>query len=196
VNLLCALAAAAFVVAVPAAQSASRVGGFYMAAPEGWHPVTAEGMVANLQVQIDPAQMRQIVTNLSASTVLAVYQKYLPAQHRGLIPKVQVTLRRSPAKTFDGFRMAVARSAEQLRKVFPDVTFIQPLHEVSVGGRRGVSFTATYSLDTKTAGTLQVRALTYAIPNDDTFFQFSMTDGSGEDCVAIFAELMRTVRFE
>ena len=119
-NLLCALAAAAFVVAVPAAQSASRVGGFYMAAPEGWHPVTAEGMVANLQVQIDPAQMRQIVTNLSASTVLAVYQKYLPAQHRGLIPKVQVTLRRSPAKTFDGFRMAVARSAEQLRKVFPD----------------------------------------------------------------------------
>lgn len=34
-NLLCALAAAAFVAADPAVQSASRVGGFYMAAPQG-----------------------------------------------------------------------------------------------------------------------------------------------------------------
>jgi hypothetical protein len=57
VHLLSAVAAATFVMALPAAQGASRPGGFYMEAPPGWHPVTTEGMVAIIQVQIDPAQI-------------------------------------------------------------------------------------------------------------------------------------------
>ena len=70
---------------------------------------------------------------MSTSTDVANYQKYLPAEHRGLIPRVHVVLRRNPAKTFDGFRAAIAKGADQLREFFPDATLIQPIHELSVG---------------------------------------------------------------
>ncbi len=191
-----ALAAAVLLTAVPLAQGVSQPVGFYMEAPQGWHPLKTEGMVANLQAQIDPARMRQILANMSSSTVLAVYQKYLPDKHPGLIPKIQVSVRRNPAKTFDAFRAAITKSADQLRELFPDMTLIQPIHDVSVGGRRAVTFTATYSMDTKVAGKLQVRSRAYAVPIDDYFFQFGFTDGSGEDCAAIFDALIGTVRFE
>lgn len=195
-NLRSALAAAVLVTAVPFAQGVSQPVGFYMEAPQGWHPVTTEGMVANLQAQIDPARMRQILTNMSSTTVLAVYQRYLPDEHRGLIPKIQVSVRRNPAKTFDAFRTAIIKSTDQLRALFPDMTLIQPVHEVSVGGRRAVTFTANYTVDMKIAGKLQVRSRTYAVPIDDSFFQLAFTDGSGEDCAAIFDALIGTVRFD
>jgi len=38
---------------------------------------------------------RQILTNISSTTVLAVYQEYLPDEHRGLIPKIQVSVPKS-----------------------------------------------------------------------------------------------------
>jgi hypothetical protein len=171
--------------------------GFEMAAPEGWHRITSEGIVENLgQVSMSPADMRKLLANSAASTVVVAYTKYQPAAHAGLIPKIQVSLRRNPAKTFDTFFKAISQSTAELKTYFPDFELTDPAREVPVGGRRAVRFGGTYSLETRSARRLQVRTRTYAVMHGEAFFQINFIDGADDDCSAVFDALLGTIRFE
>ncbi len=171
--------------------------GFAMTAPQGWHRMTTEGIADNLgNVKLGADELRKLLANFSTSTVVATYIKYQPTAHAGLIPKVQVDLRRSPAKTFDAFFKAIVRSTGDFKAYFPDFELTGPAREVLVGGRRAVLFTATYSLEMKNAGRLNVRTRTYAVLSGQAFFQISLTDGPSDDCSATFDAVVETIRFD
>ena len=187
----------ALVAALTAAGSAQEVV-FAMPAPDGWHRISREGLVDNVQqeVKIGPAELRKLLASSAASTFVVAYMKYQPAAHAGLIPKVQVTLHRNPARTFESFLKMIARSAEEPKAIFPDFEFTDLPREVSVGGRRAVLFSGSFSLETKTAGRLKVRTRLYAVMNGDNFFQINFTDGPSDDCSAVFDWLVGTIRFD
>ena len=171
---------------------------FAMPAPDGWHRINREGLVDNIQqeVKMGPAELRKLLAGSAASTFVVAYMKYQPAAHPGLIPKVQVTLHRNPARTFESFLKMISRSAEEPKAILPDFEFTDPPREVSVGGRRAVLFSGSFSLETKTAGRLKVRTRVYAVMNGDNFFQINFTDGPSDDCSAVFDWLVGTIRFD
>lgn len=187
----------ALVTALTAAGLAQEAG-FAMPAPDGWHRINSEGLVDNIQreVKMDPAELRKLVGSLATSTFVVAYVKYQPAVHPGLIPKVQVTLRRNPAKTFEGFLKMISRSAAESTTLFPDFELTDPPREVSVGGRRAVLFSGSFSLETRSSGRLKVRARIYAVMNGDNFFQINFIDGPSDDCSAVFDWLVGTIRFD
>jgi len=178
-----------------ATQTAAPSAGFAMAAPEGWHPLTDQGVIDNLgKIKISPAQLETLLTDHSAPVV--AYSKYRPDAHAGLIPTIQINLRRNPAKTFDGFVSIITQSIEAPRAVLPAFELIQAPRVVLVGGRRAVVFAANYDVPTKHAGTMKVRARTYAVPNGATFFQINFLDGPNDDCAVLFDQLVGTIRFD
>lgn len=166
-----------------------------MAAPEGWHSISNQGLIDNLgRIKISPAQLDKLLANRSAPVV--AYTKYRPDAHAGLIPTVQVSVRRNPAKTFSGFMSLITRSIDEPKAVLPAFELTQAPRVVLVGGRQAVVFAATYALETKNAGTMTVRARTYAVPNGTTFFQINFIDGPNDDCAVLFDQLVRTIRFD
>ena len=177
-------------------QDAAAPFGFAMAPPEGWHPITSQGLANNLgKLKITPAELQTLLTNHGESVIVLAFMKYQPAAHPGLIPKIQVSLRRNPAKTFDGFFKMIARATDQV-KTFPlHFKLTEAPRVVEVGGRHAVFFSSTVSVETKDIGTLNGRSRTYAVPNGDTFFQIVFTDGPEDDCTALFDQLVSTIRF-
>lgn len=176
-------------------QTAAPPSGFAMSAPEGWHPISDQGLIDNLgKIKISPAQLDALLANRSAPVV--AYTKYRPDAHAGLIPTIQVSVRRNPAKTFDGFVSLITRSIDEPKAALPAFELTQAPGVVLVGGRQAVVFASTYALETKHAGTITVRARTYAVPNGTTFFQINFLDGPNDDCAVLFDQLVRTIRFD
>ena len=178
-----------------ATQTAAPLSGFAMAAPGGWHLLTDQGVIDNLgKIKISPAQLDKVLASHSAPVV--AYQKYRPDAHAGLIPTIQVNLRRNPATSFDGFVSIITRSIEGPKAILPAFQLIQAPRVVQVGGRRAVVFAATYDVETKHAGTMKVRARTYAVPTGATFLQINFVDGPTDDCAVLFDQLVGTIRFD
>jgi hypothetical protein len=184
-------------VAPASSQDAGAPFGFAMTAPEGWHRITSQGLADNLRtLKISPAELQALLANHGGSVVVVAYMKYQPTAHPGLIPKIQVSLRRNPTKTFNDFFRMIARATEEPKALLPDFTVVDAPRIVQIGGRRGVVFSATLSVETKAAGKLRARTRTYAVPNGDTLFQISFTDGSDDDCRDLFDQLVGTVGFD
>jgi hypothetical protein len=176
-------------------QTSASASGFSMAAPDGWHALSKQGVLDNMgKFKFTPAELESLLANHSGPIV--AYQKYRSDAHAGLIPTIQVNLRRNPTKTFDEFVSSIARSIEAPKAVLPGFALIQAPHVVEVGGRRAVVFTSTYDLVTKRAETMKVRARTYAVPVGATFFQVNFIDGPDDDCAALFDQLVGTIRFD
>jgi hypothetical protein len=172
--------------------------GFAMPAPEGWHRINSEGVVDNIQqeAKMGPDELRKLLARSAASTFVVAYMKYQPAAHAGLIPKVQVSLQRNPAKTFEGFLKMISRGTAESKAYFPDFELRDPPREVSVGGRRAVLFSGSFSLETRHAGRLKVRTRIYAVMNGENFFQINFVDGPSDDCSAVFDWLVGRIRFD
>lgn len=113
---------------------------FAMTPPEGWHVVSREGVIDNFgRIQMSAGERRKLLENAAASRPVVAYMKYQPAERAGLIPKIDVVLRRNSAKTFEAFFKMISAGPAQLKAVFPD--FTSPNHFAKyawvAGGRCG-----------------------------------------------------------
>ena len=182
---------------LPGSAQEAKATAFAIKAPEGWHLMTREGVVDNLgRLQMSASERRKLLANAAVSTPVVTYMKYQPTAKVGLIPKIDVVLRSNPTTTFEAFFKMMSTGPAQLKALFPDFKLTEPMREVRVGGRRAVLMSAVYSIETSNAGRLSTRGLMYAVMDGDAFFQISLTDGPTDDCAAVFAQVMSTIRFD
>jgi len=197
--LLLALFAASVVVSVQAQQKTFASGefGFTMLEPTGW--VLAEKRVLDeslRQMDLSDATLEKLLKD--DDVLLFAYTKYVPNSKPGLNPKIEarvVSNRLNRSLSFEEFRPAIVRAFQTLKSDLQAYTYVQEPTPIDLTGATGVYQISKFKMRTKERTEYYVRSRTYAIPYKTYFFQISFVDEvGGEDCSAVFDELVRSIK--
>ena len=171
--------------------------GFYITKPENWKTLSDDKLISNLQkFDISEEKMSEILKNHNGSAVLAIYMKYDPKEYPGLIPTIQVNMRKSGAVNYEGFKKVMVNSIEQFKQVFDNFTIVEGPFDIEVDGHKTFWFMSTFDMKTQAGDVWTVRSWTYGIYNGNHFYQLNFSDevNGPDDCAALYKEVLKSVK--
>jgi hypothetical protein len=170
--------------------------GFSIQPPKGW--ITANKDVRNENVrrlEMSDDALKKLLESDKGTTSLLSYFRQDPNTTAGLVPVVNVDVRRMAPVPYQQFKADLTKSADGLKTYFPDIKFGAPA-DVEIGGIRSVLFTSTFTMKTADGQILQVRNRVYGIPMGNYFFQISLNDGPEKelDCTHEFDQVIKSIK--
>ena len=168
--------------------------GIELLRPAGWHDATLADVQANrARVRLSDAQLEHALQTRSALPIL-VFTKYREP-HPGLNPSVQVTLR--PALSGPPAQL-LASALTTMRRAFPDLRIVVPVHDTTVAGRPAAHVEVTYTLRAQTGHSFSVRSRLWLVPRASLMFLIGMSGTStGEDgCDQEFGSVLGSIVIE
>ncbi|MCY2688586.1 hypothetical protein [Salinimicrobium sp. TH3] len=170
--------------------------GFSMAEPENWTQADNDDLLKNLsKIDLKEEDLKKLISDHNGSLLLTSFYKYNLSTHAGLIPTIQVNVRKNDTRNFNEFTSLITQSANSFKQYFPDFSFETAPKVVEIGGIKSIYFVGKFSMQTANGESLKVRSRTYAIPHGNYFFQLNFTDGQiTEDNSDLFDALAKTVR--
>jgi hypothetical protein len=118
--------------------------------------------------------------------------KYDPKSHQGGIPSIQVNLRSNRAKGFQAFQKDMISSATQIKRTFPDFSYIEKPTKIIIDGKDALTFVAGFSVPAGQS-VIKVKSRTIALPRGSFFYQINFTDVEGEDNSTQFTEALKSI---
>jgi hypothetical protein len=170
---------------------------FSMDYPEKWYQTTNEEITDNLgKFELTDKELDKYISDHKGSVLIKSFVKYKASEYSGLVPAIQVNLRKNTTGSFEDFASVISKSAEDMKNMLPNFAYIHKPQAVIIGGRKAIYFYARFTMNSKDGGTINARSRTYAVPVGDKFYQISFSDGGAEDCSKLFDDLIKTIKFE
>lgn len=169
--------------------------GIKVQAPFGWKIATDSMLEKNLKkIDFKEGQITEILSSNKGLLSLVAYYKYSPDSVSGLIPTVKITVRLNPSSNFEEFQQIMEESTHNMKTILNDFVMTDSIKEIKISNRRCLYYCFDYSLQSKNAGKIQVRAKYYMIPKGEYFISISLMDNRiDDDCSALYSHLIRTL---
>lgn len=169
--------------------------GFSMQEPTDWIPQLRSNLVENIKSLDDSDRIDAILKNHKGDIAVRSFLKYDPSTVAGLIPTVNVNVRRKSTNDFAVFKKELIASTEFVKNNVDNFVFLSNPTEIEISGIRSVYMVLTYSVKREDGQILKPRSRIYAIPIKGYFIQVNLIDGQTEnDCTKEFDELVKTIK--
>jgi hypothetical protein len=170
--------------------------GFSIQPPKGWITANKDDRNENIKrLEMSEDAVKKLLESDKGTTSLMSYFRQDPNTTAGLIPVVNVDVRRMAPVPYQQFKADLSKSTDGLRTYFPDIKLSDPA-DVDISGIRSVLFTSTFTMKTADGQILRVRNRVYGIPMGNYFFQISLNDGQEKelDCTHEFDQVIRSIK--
>jgi len=170
--------------------------GFSMEKPEEWHTVTQEVTASILEkFNFSKEEMERLLKSHNNSIRIGSFMKYKPQTHAGIIPTINILVRKNPvpASNFDDFFDMMEASIKQMKSLFTNFVIQKGPDTVTLSNKKVFFAIVTYTMESG-GKKYDIRTRTYSIPGDGYFIQLSMIDApKSEDCTALYDKLQQSV---
>ena len=164
--------------------------------PADWHSQTNLDIEGNLKkTGFEKDKIEALLKNHKGSLPVAVYMKYLPQDHAGIIPTIQINLRKNPTQNMMQFKQVMEMSVGQMSKYLNGYQLTTELKQVTIDSLPAIHFMSTFKLGSPQGDTTEVRSWAYNVPVGDYFYQINLSDIEGERCDSIYKEFIEGIAF-
>ena len=123
---------------------------FTMTSPDKWRKTTNSEIFDNIdKFKLTQNQLEKYIADHKGSVLFVSYTKYDPSQHAGLIPTIQVNIRKNPTKTFEDFFQTMKKSSESMQNYFKDFVYIDKPQKLKIDGKEAFYFSSKFTMTTR-----------------------------------------------
>ena len=173
----------------------SKVWAFAIQKPKDWETITKSYRDENIdKFEFSEKAQKLIMESDKGFSFLTGYRKYNPETHEGLIPGIQVAVRKKGPSAFATFKEQILKSSNDFKKELKDFKVIEET-EVEISGKKALKAIYTFTVAMTDGQVLKARSRMYWIPRETYFFQVSFNDGIDPevDCSVEFDALVKTI---
>lgn len=164
-------------------------------APKGWREGDGAMLKENRKYySFDQSELNKMAFELT--TLLAVYYKYDPNEHDGIIPTIKYYSRKNSSKMFEGFFQSMKAEIESDKSQIQNFQYIDSPKVIQVGQRKTFFASSVYTLNIKTGEKPVVRTKFIGIPINDRYLYITLIDCPEEDCSALYDEIITKLKVE
>ena len=170
--------------------------GFSIQPPKGWITANKGERHENIRrLEMSDDALKKMLDGDEGTTSLMSFFRQDPNTTSGLVPVVNVDVRRMTPVPYQQFKADLTKSTDGLKTYFPDIRLGEPA-DVQISGIRAVLFTSTFTMKTAAGQILKVRNRVYGIPMGNYFFQISLNDGQEKDldCTQEFDQVIGSIK--
>jgi len=170
--------------------------GFSIQEPKDWIVAANKELIKNFEkLDFTDENLVKIFQNEKQFIFLTAFIKYDVNEHAGLIPKIQVSVLPQNTKDFQQFKVAITKTANNLKNFIEGYELIQEPKEIEISGIKSVYFLGKLTVKTQKGMELKSRNRILAIPYKNYFFQISFVDEEiGENSSELFDALVKTIK--
>ena len=173
-----------------------KIEGFSIPLPEDWIDRSDLNIKDNLsKFEMEEEQLSKMIKSHNGSIPIAIYVKYDPSTHGGVIPTIQVNLRPNGTKSMKSFKAEMEKSIIAMSNYMSKFKIIQELEEVVVDGVKGLRFISQFDMMGTTGEDMTIRSWSYAIPVGNYFYQINFSDTETDNCAILYNQLISEVKF-
>ncbi len=174
-----------------------NLGEFSLPLPQNWLDKSDLNLKKNLsKYNFDDDELKAILKSNRGSIPVLVYLKYDPSTYSGPIPTIQVNLRPNQQLDFARFKNDMKVSMEKMGANFNNYRVLEPLEEITVDNVKGLKFKVQFDLESQEGEAWTIRSWSYVFPIGRYFYQINFSDNEGENCEALYEELIKKVKIK
>ncbi len=171
--------------------------GLTLKKPNKWIEPNESLIATNIKYLDDKDEkISEILKSHQGSIYVGSFHKYDPAKYPGIIPTINISIRKNVDKNFSSFIQTMDKSKINMSKILNNFKIIEDIKEIKISGKSIIFFSATFDLFVMNAGSFSIRSTVYAIPFDDSFLQISMSEELPEKNSKLFSNFINSLNIQ
>ncbi len=165
--------------------------------PDSWFEPYSSIVVENIhKLDKDKEKISEILSTSNESMYIGSYYRHDPSKVAGVIPTINVLIRKSPHYDFSSFRKLIELTNQSASTVFNNYSLIKEVTETTISGKKVVYLSYEFDINTADGKKYHVNSTTYAIPFDKAFMQISMSEGVPIENSGLFSKFIKSLKIE